>query len=80
MEMAAPATPSAAYGMISMDEAQKIVLDNTSTLPLVSVELQDALGLILGENVIAKDCLPPFPASIKVGNPGFDTREMRIYF
>lgn len=45
---ASPATPSAAYEMISMDEAQNIVLANIEVLPLVTVELQDALGLVLG--------------------------------
>lgn len=69
--MASPATPSAAYAMINMDEAQKIVLANTEALPLVTVELQDALGLVLGEHAVAKDNLPPFPASIKVRNAEF---------
>ena len=32
-----------------------------------SVPVADALGLVLAEDIFAKDPLPPFPASIKDG-------------
>ena len=61
-----PATPSALYKMISIPEAQKIVLAETACLPSVSVALTEAVGCILSEDVQAPENVPPFPASIKV--------------
>lgn len=54
------------YRMVSIAEAQKTVLNAIETLPSISLGLSDAVGHILGENVIAREPLPPFPASIKV--------------
>ena len=54
------------YRMVSIAEAQETVLKAISPLPSVSVGLSDAVGYILGEDVIAREPLPPFPASIKV--------------
>ncbi len=61
-----PATPSALYKMISIPEAQEIVLSETQPLPSVSVDLAEAVGSVLAENVQAPENVPPFPASIKV--------------
>ena len=61
-----PATPSALYKMISIPEAQEIVLSETQPLPSVSVGFVDAVGSVLAENVQAPENVPPFPASIKV--------------
>ena len=61
-----PATPSALYKMISIPEAQKIVLNETRCLPSVSKALSEAQGCILAEDVQAPEDVPPFPASIKV--------------
>lgn len=61
-----PATPSALYKMISIPEAQKIVLAETERLPSVSIPLSEAQGRILAEDVQAQEDVPPFPASIKV--------------
>eukprot|EP00210_Caulerpa_lentillifera_P001720 g1653.t1 len=63
----APRTPAAAYGMISMSQAQQIVLDHSFQLPVLSLPTKDAAGFIVSEEVIAEDPLPPFPASIKDG-------------
>ncbi|GFR45630.1 hypothetical protein Agub_g7038 [Astrephomene gubernaculifera] len=56
-----------AYKMISIPEAQDIVLSLTQPLGAVTVGLADALGRVLAEDVKAPDSLPPFPASIKDG-------------
>ncbi len=61
-----PATPSALYKMISIPEAQELVLSETQPLPSVSVDLAEAVGSVLAENVQAPENVPPFPASIKV--------------
>lgn len=61
-----PATPSALYNMISIPEAQSIVLAETQALPSTSANLSNAVGAILAEDVHAPEDVPPFPASIKV--------------
>ncbi|GMH32502.1 hypothetical protein BSKO_00336 [Bryopsis sp. KO-2023] len=65
--MAAPRTPAAGYGMISIAEAQRIVLENTHTLSAVDVPVSESVGFVVAEDVQAKEPLPPFPASIKDG-------------
>ncbi|EIE21770.1 molybdopterin biosynthesis protein [Coccomyxa subellipsoidea C-169] len=55
------------YRMVSIAEAQKTVLNAIEPLPSISLGLSDAVGHILGEDVIAREPLPPFPASIKDG-------------
>ena len=55
------------FPMISVNDAQKIVLDQCSTLGTIAVKFSDALGYVLAEDVFATDPLPPFPASIKDG-------------
>lgn len=60
-----PATPSALYKMISIPEAQEIVLKQTERLPSVSRPLSEAQGCVLAEDVHAPEDVPPFPASIK---------------
>ena len=64
-----PATPSALYKMIGIPEAQEVVLSETQYLPSVSVDLPEAVGCILAEEVRAAEDVPPFPASIKVYTP-----------
>ncbi len=65
--MAAPATPGAFYKMVSVSDAQETVLRETKTLPSIDINLVDAVGHTLAEDVVAADPLPPFRASIKVG-------------
>ena len=66
MAQPGPATPSALYKMISIPEAQDVVLAESQCLPSLSVNLADADGCILSEGVKAPEDVPPFPASIKV--------------
>ena len=61
-----PATPSALYEMISIPEAQRIVLAESEALPSITASLSEAVGAILAEDVQAPENVPPFPASIKV--------------
>ena len=60
------ATTANLYRMVSIAEAQETVLKAISPLPVISVGLLDAVGYVLGEEIIAREPLPPFPASIKV--------------
>ncbi len=55
--------------MISVKEAQKIVLDHCKAINLgvEVVPFNLALGRVLAEGVLAAEPLPPFPASIKDG-------------
>ena len=53
--------------MISVDEAQRIVLSHCDNLGTEEVAFNKALGRVLAEDVFARDALPPFPASIKDG-------------
>ncbi|PKA56689.1 Molybdopterin biosynthesis protein CNX1 [Apostasia shenzhenica] len=61
-------TAAEAYeGMVPVDEALGMVLRAAACLPAISVSLQDALGLVLAEDIRAPDPLPPYRASIKDG-------------
>ncbi|KAK9062625.1 hypothetical protein SSX86_019813 [Deinandra increscens subsp. villosa] len=53
--------------MISAEEAVRIVLDLSKRLPPVTVDLHDAFGKVLAEDIRAPDPLPPYPASVKDG-------------
>lgn len=66
MTIEGPATPAARYKMISIPEAQSVVLNETVQTKIETVALHGAAGFILAKDVIAKDNLPPFSASIKV--------------
>lgn len=63
-----PATPAALYKMISIPEAQTVVLRETPQLDSQDVSLHEAAGKVLLSDVKARDDLPPFPASIKVAH------------
>jgi len=45
--------------MIRVDEALQIILDTVTPLPLEKVNLLEALGRVIGEDVIAPRNLPP---------------------
>lgn len=66
MEAHNPATPAAMYKMVPIPEAQEIVLRETCANEIIEVPLHQGLGSVLARDVLAKDDLPPFPASIKV--------------
>lgn len=57
-------TPSS---LLSVADATHIVLSIAKRLNPVSLPLEQALGLVLAENLAAPDPLPPYPASIKDG-------------
>jgi molybdopterin biosynthesis enzyme len=53
--------------MISVDEAIRIILNNTQLNETEDVHYLDALNKITSTSVYAKDPLPPFAASVKDG-------------
>lgn len=53
--------------MLSVEDATHIVLSITKCLEPVTVQLHEALGLILATDLHAPDPLPPYPASVKDG-------------
>ena len=65
--MAAPAMPAARYKLISVPEAQQIVLSQAMCLPPKQAGLLEAVDRVLAEDVVSSENVPPFPASIKVG-------------
>lgn len=62
----APATPSAFYKMLSVPDAQELILSETQALPPVEVPFQQALQHTLAAEVRAAEAVPGFRASIKV--------------
>src|SRR5690348_9078133 len=55
--------PTSNQGIISVDEAKKIVADNAPAMPVVKKLLKDAVGLVLAEDVHAAIDFPPFNQS-----------------
>ncbi|XP_042227810.1 gephyrin-like [Homarus americanus] len=55
------------YPMISVSEALSTVLSHAEQCANKTLPMQESLGFVLAQNIIAKDPLPPFPASIKDG-------------
>ena len=55
------------YPMLAIEAALEIVLGQVKPLPPRTVALGDAMGLILAEAAVAREPMPPFPASIKDG-------------
>lgn len=53
--------------MISMDEAHSLIIANSDLAETEEIYYMNALGRICAEDVLAKDPLPPFAASIKDG-------------
>jgi molybdopterin molybdotransferase len=49
--------------MVAVDEAIATVLAHASLLPTESVSLDDAVGRVLAEDVVASDDMPPFAAA-----------------
>ena len=56
------------YPMITVDEAQKIVLEHCKTIghQIETVSFKQALHRVLAVDIKAKDPLPPFPGKILV--------------
>lgn len=61
-----PATPAALYQTKSISEAAEIIFREVSPLASISWPMSEAGGMVLAEDVLAQEPLPPFPASIKV--------------
>jgi molybdenum cofactor synthesis domain-containing protein len=59
------------YPMLSVDEAQRLVLAHAQPLAPVQVSLLDAQGLVLAEDIVAQEAMPPFPSA---GVDGFAIR------
>lgn len=55
------------FPMITVKEAQDIVLSHCKSLGTETVYFTDGLGRVLAEDICAQDPLPPFPASVKDG-------------
>lgn len=57
------------YPLIEMPEAFRLVdeLLKSYTVDYEVIGIEEALGRVLGEEVVAMDPLPPFPASVKDG-------------
>ncbi|XP_074645506.1 gephyrin-like isoform X2 [Tubulanus polymorphus] len=55
------------YPLISVEEATRIVLDESPILSVERVFFRDSLHRVLAEDVLAKHPVPPFNASIKDG-------------
>lgn len=53
--------------MISVEEAQKIVLESARRLGKAKVSLTEALGLVLAEDIVSKEKIPPFDNSAMDG-------------
>lgn len=66
-EMVGPATPAAAYRMISIPEALSTVLSETVPLPAETVPFHSAFQHTLAEDVSAAEPVPGYRASIKDG-------------
>ncbi|CAN0394933.1 unnamed protein product [Lampetra fluviatilis] len=58
---------SSPFPLTSMDKAFVTVLDTAPILNHEHLHYKDGLGRVLAQDVVAKDNLPPFPASIKDG-------------
>lgn len=55
------------FPMISVSDAQAKVLEFCLVLGSEKVSFTQALGRVLAEDVLAREPLPPFPASTKDG-------------
>ncbi|XP_033114914.1 gephyrin-like isoform X3 [Anneissia japonica] len=55
------------YPITSFEDAVAMVMNNAYGIETEVVDLKDALGRVLANDVLAKHPVPPFPASIKDG-------------
>jgi molybdopterin molybdotransferase len=53
--------------LLSIADAQRLILENAKPLPAETVRLADAAGRVLAEPALAKIDLPPFPSSAMDG-------------
>jgi len=55
------------YPLLPVPEAVDIILSHSLPLGECEVPRDEAVGLVLAQDIIADEPLPPFPASIKDG-------------
>lgn len=55
--------PESPYPMISIEEALALVECNVPLLPAVTMPFDQALGMVLAEDIFAAEPMPPFPAA-----------------
>ncbi|XP_013776811.1 gephyrin-like isoform X2 [Limulus polyphemus] len=55
------------YPLISVAEAQAVVLKEADCLQTQILDFEEALGYVLAEEITSADNIPPFPASVKDG-------------
>ncbi|CAF4662881.1 unnamed protein product, partial [Rotaria sp. Silwood1] len=55
------------YPMISVDDAMKIIFEQTNKMPIIDKPLTECLSYVCAEDIFAKEPFPPFRASIKDG-------------
>lgn len=54
-------------GLMALEEAQRVVLERVGALPVVSVPVAEARGLVLAEDVVSSVAVPPFAGSAMDG-------------
>lgn len=66
--------------MISVDEAQDIILRNVSSATTLTIDIKESNGYILAKDVHSVEAVPAFPASIKVKqiNSFFNNHKFKI--
>ena len=55
--------PESPYPMILVEEALAIIDREVKPLPTVTMSFNEALGLVLAEDIVADEPMPPFPAA-----------------
>jgi gephyrin len=65
------------WPMISVKEAQDMVLNHCDALGTETVAFGDALGRVLAQDVEAREPLPPFPASVKDGYKDWQIKKLQ---
>jgi molybdenum cofactor synthesis domain-containing protein len=59
--------PESKWPLITISEAQQLILDHTPILPPVRRHFTDALNCVLAEDIYATEDMPPFACSAKDG-------------
>ena len=67
MAVTLPQITPLSFPMIEIEEAWRLIREHTSPLPPREFRFTEALGLILCEDVVAPEDVPPFPASVVDG-------------
>jgi molybdenum cofactor synthesis domain-containing protein len=49
--------------MILVDEALAVIRQEVDVLPVITLPFTDALGMVLAEDILADEAMPPFPAA-----------------